>query len=729
MLGRPYQGLRGHRGEVGITVLSFHRSRLPIVVAALALLTVGVTPAAAGQPRSEPPPSGAYIVVLRDGVREAGQHIRALESARGFKASREFRLLNAFAARLSPAQVAQLRADPSVAMVSEDRPVRAITSFPMTSGDSAPAGVRRIAAATADHVRDPSGTGVAVIDSGIDLAHPDLNAAHGVNCVGSGPATDNNGHGTHVAGTIGARNNGSGVVGVAPGTRVVSVKVLNAKGEGNWSQVICGIDWIASTLADSDPHNDIRVANMSLGGLGTQVTSCSTTTDALHKAICRATTAGVTFVVAAGNEGWDFDHPTQPNVPAVYPEVLTVTAMTDSDGLAGGAGGGPTCKPAEPDDRYASYSNWAQTKGGAAHAIAAPGTCVRSTAPGGGYTVMSGTSMASPHVAGAVALCLDTAGQPGPCAGLTPAQVIAKVRADAAAATTANSSYGFNGDPLRQVGNRTYGHLVHVGIEPLGGSGGPSGTGTAPQVTSTTPAGGSVGQSSAGQVSITFDRPVNRVVTEAAFSLARPNGSTVSGSFAWQGDRLVFKPSAALPEGTTFKGRLEATARSVDGVPLAGPVQWTFRTAVTGTRAAIGAVVEQRSVRAGDYGRLAANDGSFFEINSSRRKTYTTSWYARFGSVPRDALSLSVSYAGRNTRTCSQVIQAWSFASGSWVQLDARSVGRTKVLINATLPGTLSAYVSGTSASGELRIRVRCTNNVGTFYARADYMRLAFSRP
>jgi subtilisin len=721
---------------VGITVLSVSRSRLPVIAALMALLIVGTTPALASQARPEPAlasqarpepaPTGDYIVVLRDGVRQAAQQIRALEAARGFRASREFSLLKAFVARLSPAQASQLRADPSVAMVSEDRLVRAITSFPMTSGDSAPAGVRRVEAATSQRVRDPSGATVAVLDSGIDLSHPDLNAAHGVNCVGSGLANDDNGHGTHVAGTIGARNNGAGVVGVAPGTRVAAVKVLNARGEGSWSQVICGINWIASTLADADPGNDIRVANMSLGGLGFEVKSCAVTTDALHKAICRATSAGVTFVVAAGNDGWEFDHQTQPNVPAAYPEVLTVTAMTDSDGLPGASGGAPACSSAERDDRYASYSNWAVTAAGEAHLVAAPGTCVRSTATGGGYTTMSGTSMASPHVAAAVALCLDTGGEPGPCAGMTSAQVVARIRADAAAATAANADYGFNGDPLRPVGTRRYGHLLHVGIDAAGG---PAGSSGAPQVVSTTPAGGSIGQPTAGQVRISFDRPVNRVVTQAAFSLARPNGSTVSGSFAWEGDTLIFLPSVALPENTLLKARLEATARGADGSPLAGPFQWTFKTLSSGTRSPIGAVVEQRSVRAGGYGRLAANDGSFFEINSTRKKTFTTSWYARFGNVPRDALSLTVSYAGRNTRACSQVIAAWSHASGSWIQLDARSVGRTKVLISAALPGTLSAYVGGTGASGELRIRVRCTTNVDAFYARADYMRLAFSRP
>jgi len=715
---------------VGVTVIKAYRSRLPAALGVLVLLVTAALPASARDAQLEPAGQGAYIVVLRDHVGETGRAIRALQAVRGFEPTREFPLLKAFAAHLTPEQVARLRADPNVAMVSEDRPVRAINGFPLKAGENVPAGVRRVEAATTDLVRDPSGASVAVIDSGIDLAHPDLNAAHGINCVGSKPAIDDNGHGTHVAGTIGARNNGAGVVGVAPGTRLVSVKVLNAGGEGLWSQVICGIDWVTSTLTDENPDNDIRVANLSLGGLGPQVKSCATTTDALHKAICRATAAGVTFVVAAGNEGWQFDHATQPNVPAAYPEVLTVTAMTDTDGRPGATGGAATCGGlSEPDDRFASFSNWAQTSTGLAHLIAAPGTCVRSTAAGGGYTLMSGTSMASPHVAAAVALCLDSGGEPGPCAGLPPAQIIARMRQEAQAASQASSGYGFTGDPLRPISGRHYGHLLRVGVQPPSGSGDPQALGPAPQVMATSPVAGSVGQPTGTEVRVTFDRPVNRVVTQAAFSLTRPNGATVSGTFAWQSDTMVFHPSAALPEGTTLRARVEATARSAEGTNLAQPVEWTFRTISSGASAPVAVVLEQRSVRSGGHGRLAANDGSFFEVNSTLRKTFTSSWYARFANVPRDALSLTVSYAGRNTRACSQVVQAWSYASGSWVQLDARTVGTTKVLISAGLPGALSSYVGGSAATGELRVRVRCTTGVGTFYARADYMRLSFTRP
>ena len=109
------------------------------------------------------------------------------------------------------------------------------------------------------------------------------------------------------------------MVGVAPGTKVYAAKVLAGDGSGTTSQVICGIDWVTSTRTDSDPSNDIAVANMSLGGSGPPVGSCATTTDPQHRALCASTAAGVSYVVAVGNDGWDFDYAAEPDTPAASP--------------------------------------------------------------------------------------------------------------------------------------------------------------------------------------------------------------------------------------------------------------------------------------------------------------------------------------------------------------------------------------------------------------------------
>jgi subtilisin family serine protease len=302
-----------------------------------------------------------------------------------------------------PASVATLlEALPVVESVQPDRRVS-------TTEQSTPTGVDRAEAdlsptAAIDGTDQRVDVDVAVIDTGVDLDHPDLNVyrAGAKNCsLLSFNADDGNGHGTHVSGTIGALDDTDGVVGVAPGARIWPVKVLNALGSGFNSDVICGIDYV-------NAHADeIEVANMSLGGAGTDDGACGATSgDAMHAAICSTVDSGVTFVVAAGNETAD----AATSTPAAYDEVVTVSALADFDGQAGG-GAAPTCR-ADEDDTFASFSNY-----GADVDVIAPGVCITSTWMGGGYDTISGTSMASPHVAGGAALYAAT--NPG----ATPAQV------------------------------------------------------------------------------------------------------------------------------------------------------------------------------------------------------------------------------------------------------------------------------------------------------------------
>ncbi len=308
-----------------------------------------------------------------------------------------------------------------MAYVSADLEV-SITEKPVSGGptiqaQSLPTGVQRIGGPPISG-NTGAGVGVAVIDTGIQLNHPDLSGVQsGKNCVRPGKnAADDNGHGTHVAGTIAARSNTVGVVGVAPGATLYAVKVLNAAGSGSWSGVICGIDWV--TANGPGTTRNIAVANMSLGGGGSATPSNADCTngnnDALHQAICKSVKAGVTYAVAAGNSAAD----AAGFVPAAYAEVITVSALADFDGLSGGLAAA-TCR-ADVDDTLADFSNF-----GADVDIAAPGVCILSTWKGSAYSTISGTSMASPHVAGAAALWV--AGH----AGTTPALVKAALVATA----------------------------------------------------------------------------------------------------------------------------------------------------------------------------------------------------------------------------------------------------------------------------------------------------------
>jgi subtilisin family serine protease len=296
-----------------------------------------------------------------------------------------------FSFRGSAAAAQALTRNPDVLQVVADRELRAV-------GETLPWGIKRIDAlhpeAPDAHEAGFTGAGVSIgiLDTGIDLDHPDLNVdvARGLNCMGSGPPEDGHGHGTHVAGTAAAVRNGDGVVGVAPDAVVVPIKVLDDSGVGTDATVICGIDYLTALATDGDPTNDIAVANMSLGEQGA---AGNCTDGGLHEAMCESIAAGVTYVVAAGNSSIDASG----FVPAAYPEVITVSAMVDLDGEPGGAAGCYLfiyC-----DDDFAFFSDY-----GAVVDVIAPGVNIYSTWMGGGYRASDGTSMAAPHVAGVAAL-------------------------------------------------------------------------------------------------------------------------------------------------------------------------------------------------------------------------------------------------------------------------------------------------------------------------------------
>jgi len=271
------------------------------------------------------------------------------------------------------------------------------------------AGALRNATASIDAVDDPLDVDIAVLDGGVDASHPDLRVAGWINCANGGRADrDVDGHGTMVAGLTAARDNGFGVVGMAPGARIWSVRVARPDGTITEQAAVCGLRW----LVDHAETIDVAVLSWSSAGIPSDACGMSgiaawipprgrrgvdpAIEPQLHALACAAHDAGIVLVAAAGNDAAD----AAGALPAAWSSVLAVSALADSDGAPGGLGGSP-CDTGERDDHLASFSNT-----GVPVAISAGGVCVATTDARGGYATGSGTSFAAPIVAGAAALLL-----------------------------------------------------------------------------------------------------------------------------------------------------------------------------------------------------------------------------------------------------------------------------------------------------------------------------------
>lgn len=314
----------------------------------------------------------SFIFVLRDDVpaSEVGRHANALAVGAGGRVTHTYAAsIKGFAAKMPDEAAARmLAANPLIESYEPDAIAYAFgkpgaaAAYPCTAPQK-PWGVTRVGGGESA----PVGPKAWVIDTGIDFEHPDL-VVDRTNSksflLRKTSADDGNGHGTHVAGTIGALDNGCDVVGVAAGATLVAVRVLDNNGSGSYSGVIKGIDYVAATGKSGD------VANMSLGG-GYSAT--------LNNAVVKAALKGIRFALAAGNESADAAgySPASANGDNIY----TVSAIDSTD-------------------TFAWFSNY----GNPPVDCAAPGVSIVSTRNGGGVTTMSGTSMAAPHVAGLLLL-------------------------------------------------------------------------------------------------------------------------------------------------------------------------------------------------------------------------------------------------------------------------------------------------------------------------------------
>jgi len=311
---------------------------------------------------------GKYIVTFKD---QSAKEKYVKDKTKGKKVKKNFEKQSSVAVELTDTDIADLSADPDVLYVEADSAVEILSTGKPDNADNAvknmkngeqtiPWGVTAVGAASTLNKYDGKNVKVAIFDTGV-ANHEDLTISGGVSFVDYTTSySDDNGHGSHVAGIISANNNKLGVVGIAPSAEIYAVKILNQNGGGNYSNVIAALEWAID--------NNINIINMSLGGNADNM--------ALHTAIQEATNAGIIIVAAAGNNGIGEDTITY---PARYPEVVSVGAVDENYNVASFSSRGP-----ELD-------------------IVAPGKSVLSTINDGTYATMSGTSMAAPYVTGAFA--------------------------------------------------------------------------------------------------------------------------------------------------------------------------------------------------------------------------------------------------------------------------------------------------------------------------------------
>jgi PKD repeat protein len=401
----------------------------------LALLSVCVVLVLASVPAAAaPPPLERVIVTLQPGPEKPETVAEGLVHEHGGEIGFVYRhALRGFSMQIPAQAVAALARNPNIAAIEPDREVAAVGTQPI------PTGIDRVDADLNPGAASFPSVDIAIIDTGVYIgqtssgqsrSHLDLNLVYVTDCTsaifyptfggcaGSGNFQDENGHGTHVAGIAAAKDNDIGSIGTAPGAVIWSVKVLNADGTGFLGSILAGIDFVTSQAGA------IEVANMSLGFEGAS--------DALNSALTNSTNAGVVYVTAAGNSAKD----AATFSPANHPDVITVSAMADFDGKPG-ALGSPTCR-SDVDDTLADFSNH-----GSLVEVAAPGVCIYSTWLADGYATVSGTSMAAPAVAGAVARYIAQSGH----ATSNRTDVLAIREAVVGAGTPQASACGFTGDP------------------------------------------------------------------------------------------------------------------------------------------------------------------------------------------------------------------------------------------------------------------------------------------
>lgn len=589
----------------------------------------------------------------------------------GGKTKYTYHIINAKAVEIPEQAIENIKENPRVKYVEDDSIVHAV-------GEVTPWGVDRI---DADLVwSDNKGTSVrvAIIDTGIDKDHPDLqtNVKGGVNFVSKPswrPADpdkwdDDNGHGTHCAGIVAAVDNDIGVIGVAPEADLYGVKVLDGTGSGYESDVIAGIEW------SSD--NGMQVISMSL--------SSSSYSTSLEGACNVAAGARIVVVAAAGNSG-----PRDNTVlyPAKYESVIAVSATDDTDTIA-------------------SFSSR-----GAEVELAAPGVSIYSTYKGGGYATMDGTSMACPHVAGTAALVIGS--------GITGSDAVRARLGDTA------KDLGVTGK------DNLYGYGLVDAFKAAGGE-----DTTPPTISDLTPAGGAFVNKGTPTISATVTDASG--IDESSIVMT-VNSADVSYSYESETGIVSYTPTTTLAEGshtvvlevsdTVSNQAIESWSFTVDTIP---PAQVTDLTVTTVSSSQLDLAWTANS-DADHYNvyRSTTSGSSYALIASPTTTSYSdtgleasTSYYYTVSAVDSagnegtasEAVAGTTSEAGGDVMHVSAIDMRYNTGGPNYfiytevtiVDRNSASVPEATVYLETTLPGGSTVSDSGsTNGEGSVTFKLR----------------------
>ncbi|MHB8898315.1 MAG: S8 family serine peptidase [Thermoguttaceae bacterium] len=646
-------------------------------------------------------PDGAdwqsVIVSLKDDVADVGAAASGLMRSFGGQLGHVYQdALKGFSACLPAAAAGGLAHHPLVKTIEPNQTVQAF-GWPSGTPYVVPTGVDRIDADLPGKQTDWGNVDVAIVDTGIDPNHPDLNvSSEGVRyntrmtgplskrSISDGNFADDNGHGSHVAGIVGAKNNPYGVVGVAPGARLWGVKVLDSSGYGTVADIAAGVNWVVAHNAQGDA--DIEVINMSLGLQGTS--------SALHEAIQGAVGAGIVVVVAAGNSAMDVlgpDGQADTNddfIPAAYSEVITVSAMVDTDGIPGGLGAATS---SGRDDSFASFSNYSNTSG--AIDLLLPGVNIWSTWYDGSYVEMSGTSMAAPHAAGLAARYiaekyLSSILRTAPTS-----------KDDVAAIRLALVGQAIGQDTVLGLTNHGDPDAYH---EPIGWAGPVGLTDYPPAVKVTAPEAGATVSGSVTLQAVVFndDGPVNQVEFFVNDDLAPIGSDSIADggwSFAWDTTDLSNGLYKLTAKATETEG-----AQSGISVPIFVTVQNASASGAVHVGAMVGTVIPGRRGKWQAQVAVTVVDASGSVVPGA---TVTGTWSGATVGIASGITgaggvatltSRSISTAGSVTLTVTDIVlEGYAYNTSADVDSDS-SVPGTNITI--TGPTTASTHAAGVEA-------------------------------